>query len=60
MLAVANTSSCVGPQNKIGHSAHCYKQLMQVPGLSVRGIQIGSKACAIVSVGLCSEMVDTI
>ena len=24
VLAAANTSSCVGPQNKIGHPAHCY------------------------------------
>ena len=31
VLAAANTGSCVGPQNKIGHS-------MQVPVLSVRGI----------------------
>ena len=30
VLAVANTSSCVGPQNKIGHPA--------VPVLNARGI----------------------
>ena len=38
VLAVANTSSCVGPQNKIGHPAHRYRQLMQVPVLSERVI----------------------
>ena len=36
--AVSNTGSCVGPQNKIGHLAHRYRQLMQVPVLSARGI----------------------
>ena len=30
VLAVANTGSCVGPQTKIAHPAHCYRQLMQV------------------------------
>ena len=39
MLAVANTGSSVGPQNKIGHPAHRYRQLMQVPVLSARGIE---------------------
>ena len=34
--AVANTDSCVGPQNKIGRPAHRYRQLMQVPVLSAR------------------------
>ena len=38
VLAVANTVSCVGLQNKIGHPAHRYRQLMQVPVLSARGI----------------------
>ena len=38
VLAVANTGSCVGPQNKIGHPAGC-----RVPVLSARGIQIDSK-----------------
>ena len=38
VLDVANTGSCVGPQNKIGHPAHCYRQLMQVPVLSSRGM----------------------
>ena len=28
VLGVANTGSCVGPQNKIGHPAHRYRQLM--------------------------------
>ena len=32
------TGSCVGPQNKIGHPAHRYRQLMQVPVLIARGI----------------------
>ena len=34
VLAVANTGSCVGPRNKIGHPAHRYRQLTQVPVLS--------------------------
>ena len=35
VLVVAKTGSCVGPQNEEGHPAHCYRQLMQVPVLSV-------------------------
>ena len=35
---MAGTGSCVGPQNKLGHPAHRYRQLMQVPLLSARGI----------------------
>ena len=38
MLAVANTGSCVGPQNIIGHPVHSYRQLMQVPVVSASGI----------------------
>ena len=38
VLAVANTSSCVGWQNKVGHPAYRYRQLMQIPVLSARGI----------------------
>ena len=38
VLAVANTGSCVGPHNKIGHPARRYRQLMQVPVLSARGM----------------------
>ena len=38
LLAVANAGSCVGPQNKIGHPAQLYGQLMLVPVLSTRGI----------------------
>ena len=34
VLAVANTGSCVGPQGKIGHPAHRYRQLMQISVLS--------------------------
>ena len=30
MLTVANTGSCVGLQNKIGHPAHPCKQSIQV------------------------------
>ena len=41
--AVANTGSFVGRQNKIGHPACCYRQLMQVPVLSARGIEVGSQ-----------------
>ena len=54
MLAVANAGSCVGPQNKIGHPAHRYKQLMQVPVLSV----CSSQTC--VFVGVSSKVVDII
>ena len=43
VLAVANNGSCLGPQNEIGHPAHRYRQLMQVPMLSIWGIIIGSK-----------------
>ena len=60
MLAVANTNSCVGLQNKIGHHAHCYGQLMQVPVLSACRIYIGSKICVIVFLGLCFKIVDII
>ena len=56
----ANTRSCVGPQNEISHPDQHYRQLMQVPVLSARGIQIGSKICVIVFLGLCSENVNTI
>ena len=38
VLVVVNTGSCVGPQNKIGHPAHHYRQLMQVPVLSACGL----------------------
>ena len=38
VLAVTNTGSCVGPQNKIGHPAHHQRQLMQVPVLSAHGV----------------------
>ena len=60
MLAVANTGSYVGPQNKIGLPAHRDRQLMQVPVLSACGIQIGFKTRAIVFLGLRSEIVDII
>ena len=45
VLAVANTGSCVGLQNKIGLPANCHRQLMKVPVLSARGIVVGSKTC---------------
>ena len=38
VLALANIGSCVGPHNKTGHPAHCYRQLMQVHVSSARGI----------------------
>ena len=60
VLDVANTGSSVGLLNMIGHPAHCYRQLMQVPVLRARGIQIGSKTCVIVFLGLCSEIVKMI
>ena len=60
VLAVANTSSCMDPQNKIGHPAHHYRKLMQVPPLSACGKYIESKTCVIVFLGLCSKIVDII
>ena len=60
LLAVASTDSCVGPQNEIGHPAHCYRHLMQVSMLSACRIWIGSKKCIIVFLGPCSEIVDII
>ena len=54
-LVVANTGSCVDPQTKIGHPAGC-----RFPMLSARGIEIGSKTCVIVFLGLRSETVDRI
>ena len=37
VLAVANTGSCVGPQNKTLYPARRHRQLMQVPVFSARG-----------------------
>ena len=46
------TGSSLGSQNKIGHSAHCQKQLMQVPVLGALGIYISKlKAFKLVHVG---------
>ena len=58
VLAAAHTCSCVGPQNKIGHPAHCYRQLVRVPLLNVRGILIDLMTYAAVFLGLRSEIVD--
>ena len=60
VLAVANTGSCVGSQNKIFNPAHRYRQLMQVPVLSARGILIGPKTRVLVFMGLRSPIVDMI
>ena len=57
MLAVANTSSCVGPQNKIGHPSRYSTSLMQVLVSSAHGIETGSKTCVMVFLGLRSEIV---
>ena len=48
------TGSSLGSQNKIRHSAHCQKQLMQVPVLGALRISIISKlkAFKLVHVGL--------
>ena len=40
MLSVAKTGSCVGPQNKIGHPARRYTQLIQVSMLAFHGISL--------------------
>ena len=60
LLAEANAGSSVGPQNRIGHPAHRYRRLMQVPVLCAHGIEMGSKTRAIVFLGLRSEIVDVI
>ena len=60
MLAVANTGCCLSQQNKIGHPARCYRQVMQVPVRSARGILIGSKTCVIVFLGCHFESVSVI
>ena len=51
VLAVANTSSCVGPQNKIGHPSRYSTSLMQVLVSSAHGIETGSKTSVIVFLG---------
>ena len=38
VLVVVKTGSCVGPANKIDAHPHRYRQVMQVPVLSARGI----------------------
>ena len=55
VLAVANTGSCVGPQNKIGHPAGC-----RFPVFCAHVIEIGSKACVNVFLLLRSETEDRI
>ena len=60
VLAVVNTGSWVGLQNKMGHLAHRYRHLMQVSLLSVRGMLIGSKTCFVAFLGLHLEIVDMI
>ena len=57
VLAVTNTRSCVGPQNKIGHPAHRNRQLMAVPVLSAAEYKSAPKH-VIVFVGLCSEICE--
>ena len=57
VLALANTDSSVGLQNRIGHPAHRCRKLMQVPVLRAR--EIGSKH-VIVILDLCSDIVDII
>ena len=59
VLAVANTGSCVGPQNKISHPVHHFRQLVQVPVLCASGI-LGSNIYVIVLLGLRSKIVDMI
>ena len=62
VLAVANTGCCVDPQNRIGHPAHCYRQLIQAAVLRAHGIQISSKTCVCGGgyLGWCSKIVDII
>ena len=60
VFAVADTGFRVGQQNRIGHPAHRYRRLMQVPVLCAHGIEMGSKTRAIVFLGLRSEIVDVI
>ena len=44
-LVLANAVSCVGPPNKIGHSAHNCKWFKPIPKVSAYRIQIGTKTC---------------
>ena len=37
-MAVAKAGSYVGPLDKLGHPAHCHRELRQVPVLSDRRI----------------------
>ena len=60
MSTVANTGSCVGPQNKMGHPARRYTQLIQVPVLGFRGIKMGSKTRVIVFLGSHFQIVSII
>ena len=60
VLAVANTGSCVGPQNKIGQPAHRYRQLMQVPCWMSAEYKQAPKQVLLFFLGLCSEIVNTV
>ena len=60
MLAVAYTGSCVGQQDKIGHLAHCYRQLMQISVLSDHRVKIGSITCVTVFLGRHFKIVSII
>ena len=55
MSVVTNTDFCVGPQNKISNPSRRYRQLMQVPVLSSRGISIGSETCVIMLLAVVVE-----
>ena len=50
----------MGPQNKTRHSAHGYRQLIQVLYVEYPRNKTGSKARAFVFLGLRSEIVNTI
>ena len=52
---MANSGSCVGPQNKIGHLAPC-----RFPRWVPVEHKTGSKSCLIVFLGLRYEIVDRI
>ena len=60
VLAVANTGSCVGLQNKIGHPAHRYRQWRQVPVQCLRNVIKAPEYVLLFFLVLHSNIVDRI
>ena len=57
VFSVANIGSFVGPQNKIGHPAHCDRQVRQVSLYSALEVQTNYETRVVVSRGLRFEIV---